>query len=125
MLAMIQKRVSKGDLEAIRVLGDGYCHGDLGLAKDVPRAIELLTEAAELGSLDAHCQLGLVYCTGGGVEEDKARGIRHFQCAAMKGNGLSRHFLGAVEHDNGNYQLAVEHWIMDQVRHLSVLKSCP
>ena len=53
-LAMIQKRVDKGDAVAIYHLGQKHYHGSLGLAKDVPRAIELWTEAAELGSLDAH-----------------------------------------------------------------------
>ncbi|EJK58553.1 hypothetical protein THAOC_21308, partial [Thalassiosira oceanica] len=51
-LAMIQKRVSKGDADAINHLGQKYFYGELGLTKDVPRAIELWTEAAELGSLD-------------------------------------------------------------------------
>ena len=52
-LAMIQKRVDKGNAEAIKVLGEMHYDGGLGLAKDVPRAIELYTEAAELGSIDA------------------------------------------------------------------------
>ena len=37
-LAMVQKRVGKGDAGAITFLGDKYYHGDLGLTKDVPRA---------------------------------------------------------------------------------------
>ena len=90
-LAMIQKRVDKGDALAIYVLGHMYNHGGLGLAKDVPRAIELWTEAAELGSNKAHYELGRMYYTGDGVEEDKPRGIRHFQQAAMKGDVLSRY----------------------------------
>ena len=53
LLAMIQKRADKGDADAIKFLGDQYFHSKLGLAKDVPRAIELWTGAAELGSVDA------------------------------------------------------------------------
>ncbi|EJK65459.1 hypothetical protein THAOC_13671, partial [Thalassiosira oceanica] len=49
-LALIQKRVDKGDAEAISHLGEIYHNGRLGLAKDISRAIELWTEAAELGS---------------------------------------------------------------------------
>ncbi|EJK59816.1 hypothetical protein THAOC_19918 [Thalassiosira oceanica] len=112
MLAMVQKRVSKGDAAAIKVLGDRYCHGDLGLAKNVPRAIELWTEAAELGSLEAHYRVGHMDYTGDGVEEDKPRGIHHWQQAAMKGDVASRHNLGIVEYDNGNYELAVQHWMI-------------
>ncbi|EJK44326.1 hypothetical protein THAOC_37143 [Thalassiosira oceanica] len=109
-LAMIQKRVRKGDAEAINHLGDGYYSGELGLAKNVPRAIELWTEAAELGSLDAHYSLGFVYYNGIGVEEDKPMGIHHWQQAAMEGDVYCRHMLAAVEYkDNGNYELATQH----------------
>ncbi|EJK46636.1 hypothetical protein THAOC_34685, partial [Thalassiosira oceanica] len=112
-LEMIQKRVHKKDAEAMKVLGDKYFSGDLGLAKDVSRAIELWTEAAELGSVEAHNELGIVYYNGNGVEENKSSSIHHWQQAAMKGHVQSRHNLGVVEHDdNGNYELAVQHWMI-------------
>ena len=111
-LAMIRKRVRKGDAEAVKWLGDKYFHGELGLAKDVPRAVELWTEAAELGSIDAHFDLGIRYYQGGGVEEDKPRAIHHWQQAAMKGDASSRHNLGCVKAVNGNYGLAVRHFMI-------------
>jgi len=95
-LAMMQKRASKGDAEAIKVLGDKYYNGELGLTKNVPRAIELWMKAAEFGSIGAHCQLGLVYYTGNGAEEDKLKGAHHWQQAAMQGHIDGRHCLGAV-----------------------------
>ena len=82
------------------------------MAKDVPRAIELWTEAAELGSIDAHNNLGHVYYFGDGIKQDKPRGIHHWQQAAMKGNALSRHELGAVELNEGNYDLSLQHWMI-------------
>ncbi|EJK64851.1 hypothetical protein THAOC_14367 [Thalassiosira oceanica] len=112
MLTMIQKRVDKGDGEAITFLGYKYFYGQLGLAKDVSRAVELWTEAAELGSLDAHYQLGLVYYYGIGIGEDQPRGIHHWQQAAMKGHIHSRHNLGVAEYKDGNYELAVQHWMI-------------
>ncbi|EJK44474.1 hypothetical protein THAOC_36983 [Thalassiosira oceanica] len=112
MLSMIQKRVSKGDAEAINQLGEIYYYGELGLTKDVPRAMELWTEAAELGSIDAHCRLGRRYFTGEGVEENKPRGIHHWQQAAMEGHVMSRNNLGAAEKNNGNYELALQHWMI-------------
>ncbi|EJK72483.1 hypothetical protein THAOC_05983, partial [Thalassiosira oceanica] len=112
LLAMIQKRVDKGDADAINHLGHQYYFGELGLAKDFSRAIELYTEAAELGSLDAHFRLGHTYYYGDGIEEDEPRGIHHWQEAALKGDVLSRHKLGVVEYDNGNYELAVQHWMI-------------
>ena len=108
-LAMILKRVGEGDAEAIGHLGEQYYFGTLGLAKDASRAIELWTEAAELGSVDAHYQLGVVYYKGDGVEEDKPRGIHHMQQAAMRGDAVSRHRLGSIEYKRGNYELAVQH----------------
>ena len=80
-LAMIQRRVDKGDAAAINHLGGQYYSGGHGLAKDVPRAIELWTEAAELGSVDAHYFLSQLYYNGDGVEEDKPRAIHHLQQA--------------------------------------------
>jgi len=116
-LAMAQKRVNKGDAEAIDFLGGAYYGGELGLVKNVPRAIELWTEAAELGSVDAHLDLGYVYYQphgphGCGVEEDEPRGVRHWQEAAMKGHVFCRHNLGVAEFDNGNHELAVQHWMI-------------
>ena len=112
MLAMVQKRADKGDAGAIFHLGCKYHHGQLGLTKDVPRTIELWTEAAELGSAVAHHELGVAYYNGNDVKEDKPRGIHHWQEAAMKGHAKSRHNLGFVEFENGNNELAVQHWMI-------------
>ena len=111
-LAMVQKRVAKGDAAAIDLLGDNYFFGALGLEKDVPRAIELWTKAAERGSIDAHSRLGYRYYNGEGVEEDKPRAIHHWQQAAMRGHAKSRHDLGEVEAESGNYELAVQHYMI-------------
>ena len=82
------------------------------MTKDVPRAIELWTEAAELESWDAHCQLGYAYYNGDGVEQDKPRGIYHWQQAAMKGDADSRHNLGCVEFKEEKYDLAIQHYMI-------------
>ena len=109
---MMQRRVNRRDADAISLLGEQHYCGLLGLAKDVPRAIELWTEAAALGSADAHHFLGHVYTHGEGVEEDKLRGIHHYQQGAMKGRIRSRHCLGIDEFNNGNDELAVRHWMI-------------
>ncbi|EJK73003.1 hypothetical protein THAOC_05403, partial [Thalassiosira oceanica] len=125
-LARIQKRVNKGDAEAICFLGGAYYGGELGLVKNVPRAIELWTEAAELGSLGAHYQLGVAYYTGVVVEEDRPIGINHWQQAAMKGHVKSRYNLGIIECENGNCELAVQHYMisakMGDQRSLNAIK---
>ncbi|EJK56551.1 hypothetical protein THAOC_23541 [Thalassiosira oceanica] len=112
MLAMIQKRVDKDDPEAMHLLGTQYHLGKLGLTKDVPRTLELWMEAADLGSINAHYNLGHVYYTGDGVKEDKPRGVHHWQQAAVQGHAESRHMLGDDEYDNGDYELAVQHYMI-------------
>ncbi|EJK54182.1 hypothetical protein THAOC_26254 [Thalassiosira oceanica] len=112
VLALIQKRVEARDPKATRLLADAYYNGRYELEIDVPRAIELWTEAANLGDLNAHFQLGYVYCDGEGVEEDVGRGVRHWQHAAIQGHPLSRHSLAVHEYKSGNHELGVQHWMI-------------
>ncbi|EJK64284.1 hypothetical protein THAOC_14997 [Thalassiosira oceanica] len=81
-------------------------------AAGCPRAIELWTEAAELGSVGAYYNLGRTYYYGDGAQQDKPRGVRHYQLAAMKGDVFSRHMLGFNECNEGNSILAVQHWMI-------------
>ena len=111
-LAMIQNRVDAGDADATHVLGTKHFHGQFGLEKDVQRAIELWTDAAVLGSMHAHFELGLAYNNGIVVQQDKARAVEHWQHAAMKGHVMSRHGLGVVEANKGNYNLAMKHLLI-------------
>ncbi|EJK71594.1 hypothetical protein THAOC_06945 [Thalassiosira oceanica] len=112
-LALVQKRVDAKDPKATTEhLAWAYYNGGYGLQKDIPRAIELWTEAARLGDLDAHCILGIMYCNGEGVRQDVARCIRHWQQAAIQGHPESRLMLGAHEYDIRNYGLAVRHWMI-------------
>ena len=107
-LSSIRERVGKGDAEAMVLLGDLHYCGDVGLNKDVTRAKELWTRAAEIGSSTAHYNLGLLFY-GGAREEDKHKGIQHWKQSAMKGHARSRHNLGVIEATNGNWDLAVQH----------------
>ena len=111
-LAMMQKRIDAGDADAIEFLARSYHHGEIGLEKNLERAIELWTDAAELGSIIAHYQLGVGLNHGYGVEQDKARAVEHWQHAAMKGHIESRHSLGVVECMARNYNLAVKHLLI-------------
>ena len=111
-LAMVQKRIDAGDADAVEFLACSYYHGDFGLKKDVQRSVELWTEAAELGSIDAHFELGRSYIHGDGVGQDQAKAVGHWEYAAMKGNVESRHSLGIAEYNAGNYPLAVKHFLI-------------
>ncbi|EJK70365.1 hypothetical protein THAOC_08280, partial [Thalassiosira oceanica] len=85
-LGKIRTRVKKKDPEAIDLLAQKYCNGELGLQKDMQRAVELWTEAAELGSVDALYNLGLAHDRGDGVQQDKEKSIQLWSKAAMQGH---------------------------------------
>ena len=111
-LARIQARVAKKDPDAICFLGKKYCHGNFGLQKDMQRAVQLWTEAAKLGSIEALYHLGVEHERGGGVQQDMAEAAEFYTKAALKGDVLSRHNLGFIEAEKGNYERAVKHLLI-------------
>ncbi|EJK56180.1 hypothetical protein THAOC_23985 [Thalassiosira oceanica] len=111
-LEMIQARVVKKDPEATFFLGQQYFFGHLGLQKDSRKGVELYTEAAELGSVEALFSLGVVYEIGEGVQKDVAKAAVFYEKAAMQGCPLSRHKLGCVEGQKRNHDRAVRHFLI-------------
>ena len=112
-IVQVQERVDAKDPVAIDYLAHAYWKEDHGLQKDIPRAIELWTEAARLGDLDAHINLGTIYCYGRDVEQDKAKAVYYWQHAAIQGHPGSRFALGYHEgRNNMNHELAVQHFIL-------------
>ncbi|EJK61569.1 hypothetical protein THAOC_17921 [Thalassiosira oceanica] len=111
-LAMIQARVEKKDPIAISFLGQKYWHGQLGLQEDARKAVELYTEAAELGSHEGLSALGLFYVIGHGVEQDEAKGVQLWAKGAMQGDVESRYNLGCNEEEKGNHDRAVRHHLI-------------
>jgi len=111
-LAMIQSRVAKKDPAAIHHLGEVFLFGSHGLQKDMRRAVELYTEAAELGSIEALFDLGLSYDRGEGFQEDKAKAVEYFTKAAMQGHVESRNHLGYFEVGKVNCDRAVRHLLI-------------
>ncbi|EJK60522.1 hypothetical protein THAOC_19104 [Thalassiosira oceanica] len=111
-LTLVRKRVHAKDPVATKCLANAYYYGNHGLQQDLPRAIELWTEAASLGEWNAHYRLGCIYYIGDGVEQNKGKAIRHLQHAAIHGFPESRFMLGLHEYENGNYELAVQHSVI-------------
>ena len=111
-LAMVQKRVGAKDPIAIKFLGDRYCDGMYGLEMNLLRAMELWTEAAKLGSAEAHHNLGNAYYSGKTLPRDDARARHHWEAAAMKGYVEARGNLCAIDKCNGNYESAVRHSVI-------------
>ncbi|EJK56138.1 hypothetical protein THAOC_24033 [Thalassiosira oceanica] len=112
VLAQLQTRTDAKDPVATMFLASQYYYGSYGLEKDVPRAIELYTEAAEGGSAEAHAALGKMYYEGEGVEQNQSKGIGHWELAAMQGNVTARCSLGHHEFDEGNYERALRHYLI-------------
>ena len=112
IIAMIQKRVAKGDPVAFFALGIQYQVELYGLEKDVTRVVELYERAAELGVKEAHFNLGVLYAEGKEVEKDLVKAFQHYEAAAMFGDVDARYNLGCEEEDAGNYDLALQHWMI-------------
>ncbi|EJK75025.1 hypothetical protein THAOC_03266 [Thalassiosira oceanica] len=87
-------------------------------ARDARKVVELWTEAAELGSVDALLNLGVAYDRGEGVEgvqmvqKDMAKAVQFYEKAAMQGCPLSRHKLGCIEGQKGNHDRAAKHFLI-------------
>ncbi|EJK52974.1 hypothetical protein THAOC_27676, partial [Thalassiosira oceanica] len=79
---------------------------------DVRKGVELYTEAAELGSIEALFSLGCAHERGVGVEQDEIKAAVFYNKAAMQGHALCRHKLGVHEAKKGNHDRAVRHWLI-------------
>ena len=108
----MQKRVDVGDPMAIFNLGNQYSEGGFGLMKDVTRGLELVERAADLGLKEAHYRLGFLYQFGVDVEMDMTKAVSHCEAAAVRGHVLARHNLGDQEAIAGNFDLALQHYLI-------------
>ena len=111
-LAMAEARVEKKDPIAMLWLGQKYFHGELGLQKDGLRAVEMWTEAAEHGSIQAIFGLGYSYRRGEGVDQNDEKAAELYKKAAMLGHVESRHSLGCYEGEKGEYDRAARHFFI-------------
>jgi len=105
---MMRARAEKKDPAAINLLGEKTRCGKLGLQMDFQKAVELWTEAAELGSAKARYNLGVARTMSG----DREGSIRFWTEAAMQGHVESRHNLGEFEWEKRNYDRAVKHFLI-------------
>ena len=104
----IMKRVQVNDAGAMCELANCYSQGAFGLQLNRAKVIALQKQAAELGSRDAHYNLGMHYSEGGDLKKAKF----HFEISAMAGHEVSRCNLGAIESESGNMDRALKHWVI-------------
>ncbi len=103
----MMKRVEAGD--AVAICHQGREEYNKGYYQ---RAIDYYTKAAELGDVNAHCELSQMYREGKGGEPDIRKEVYHLEEAVIGGHTIARHNLGCQEGDNGNFDRAVKHWII-------------
>jgi hypothetical protein len=119
----VMKRVEANDPVALREVGKRRYNDE-----DYKIAFEYLTKAAELGDVDAHHSLSVMYHLGEGVEKDEKKTLYHLEEAAIGGHDLARHNLGYLELKNGRLERAAKHWIiaanLGHDNALNALKSC-
>ena len=101
------KRVEANDPVAIREMGKRH-----RFEGDYEGAFEYLTKAAELGDIDAHFNLSIMYRLGECVEKDMKKEIYHLEEAAIGGHPEARFNIAARDWNNGRYERAMKHWII-------------
>eukprot|EP00956_Cyclotella_meneghiniana_P013611 scaffold19770_cov44-Cyclotella_meneghiniana.AAC.6 len=114
IIRQLLKRIDKyNDPGAMHKLGyEYYTLGTNGFSVDHVKAVELYQRASELGSAQAHCNLGFAHEHGQGVSANKKKSFHHYQMAAMLGSVNARFNLGISEARDGNHDRAIRHYII-------------
>jgi tetratricopeptide (TPR) repeat protein len=103
----VMKRVKANDPVALRAKGV-MCRND----GDYEGAVEYYTKAADLGDIEAHYNLSLMYQKGEGVEKDKKKEMHHLEEAAIGGHPSARYNLGCHEGNAGRIGRSTKHFII-------------
>ena len=101
------KRVEANDPAAIFHLGS-KCRNE----GDYEGAFEHFKKATDLGCLDGHHELSVMYREGKGVEKDMKKAVYHMEEAAIGGHHWARFNLRAHEERAGRYDRAIKHYII-------------
>ena len=109
-----EKRMRNGDGQAAFTLAYEYREGNaqMNIPKDFGKSLELLHHAADdLGFPVAIKELGHMYYDGvNGIPKDKVKGRKYLEDAVTMGDVKARFFLGFIEAQNDNIDLAIRHW---------------
>jgi len=116
LFVRLKKRMSAGDAEAFMYFGSIYYEGSYGVPQNATKAFELWSKSADLGSVDAHENLGIAYNNGEGVGKDLVKAKHHCEIAAIGGNDFVRCNLGVIDANSGNFDRAKKHWMIAAMR---------
>jgi len=78
-LERVHKRMELKDSAAFDWLARVYYNGDLGFSPDVNKALGLWKTAADIGSIQAHHQIAIMYQQSDGVEQNEDKAIHHYE----------------------------------------------
>lgn len=97
-VAEMTKAAEAGNAKAKAGLGEMLLRGDEThqVAKNVPRALDLLEQAARAGEASAAFRLAMLLDDGDGVKQDRARALAYFRAAAAGGANEAFHNIGAA-----------------------------
>jgi TPR repeat protein len=93
--------VGRGKTWSMCMLGDRYRQG-IGVPQNVKRAVELYTMAAEQDYVTALQNLGVMYCSGHGIEPDIPKGKELLMKSATLGNVQGILILKDIDKLEGN-----------------------
>jgi hypothetical protein len=79
---------------------------------DLEGAFKYYTKAAELGDMESHYNLSVMYYEGEGVEKDLKKQMHHLEIAAIGGHQVARYNLGCDEGNNQRIDRAIKHFII-------------
>ena len=103
----LMKRVAANDPVALNDIGKRACENG-----DYDDAFKYWTKAAELGDVDAHFNLSVIYMEGHGVEIDEEKQLYHLEEAAIAGHPRARVNLAGYEERKGRADRAITHRII-------------
>jgi len=106
-----KKLMDKGDAYAHNFLAYSYALGLRGMPQDYQQSFKFYLKAGELGCTEAYYNLGASYENGDGVEIDTKKAKHYWELAAIGGDIHSRHNLGCIEYNAGNYDRSLRFFI--------------
>ena len=104
----LKKRMEVCDTYAFFSMGTDYYLGRHGLPQDSAKAADFWHKAGKFG----YNNIGHSYSNGDGVERDEKMAKHYYELAAMEGDVVARHNLGASEYKAGNYDRALKHFMI-------------
>lgn len=110
-VALLEKAAEKRHPDALTLLADLHMQGASVVNKDFARAMELYKLAAELGDVQAHRQLGLIYNSDLFMPADYELSRRHFEQAAKQGDPIAHYHLGLRFREDHQLSSAADHFM--------------